>query len=84
MLLRVERRLKGEAPMRRRLREILIVGSALVALAACGQSNGQQNGSVGYGANPQLPKPSKTLLPTVKLYGPFHVTDWLRSACCPT
>ena len=53
--------------MHRRFREILIVGVALTALAACGQSNGQQNSAVGYGANPQLPKPSKSLLPTVKV-----------------
>jgi len=53
--------------MHRRFREILIIGVALTALAACGQSNGQQNSAVGYGANPQLPKPSKSLLPTVKV-----------------
>jgi glucose/arabinose dehydrogenase len=59
--------------MQRRLREILIVGGALAALAACGQSNGQQNSSVGYGANPALPKPTKTLLPTVKV---SEVVGW--------
>ena len=53
--------------MRRRFREILIVGAALTALAACGQSNGQQNSPIGYGPNPQLPKPSKSLIPTVKV-----------------
>ena len=53
--------------MRRRFREILIVGAALTALAACGQSNGQQNSAIGYGPNPQLPKPSKSLIPTVKV-----------------
>ena len=53
--------------MRRRLREILIVGGVLAALAACGQSNGQQNSAVGYGPNPVLPKPNRTLLPTVKV-----------------
>ncbi|RRN66270.1 sorbosone dehydrogenase family protein [Caulobacter sp. 602-1] len=53
--------------MRRRFREILIVGAALSALAACGQSNGQQNSAIGYGPNPQLPKPSKSLIPTVKV-----------------
>lgn len=53
--------------MRRRFREILIVGAALTALAACGQSNGQQNSTIGYGPNPQLPKPSKSLIPTVKV-----------------
>jgi glucose/arabinose dehydrogenase len=53
--------------MRRRVREILIVGGALAALAACGQSQGQQGGSVGYGPNPALPKPNRTLLPTVKV-----------------
>jgi glucose/arabinose dehydrogenase len=61
------------APMQRRLREILIVGGAVAALAACGQSNGQQNSSVGYGANPALPKPTKTLLPTVKV---SEVVGW--------
>lgn len=53
--------------MRRRYREILIVGGVVAALAACGQSQGQQGGSVGYGPNPALPKPNKTLLPTVKV-----------------
>ena len=53
--------------MRRRFREILIVGVALTALAACGKSNGQQNSAVGYGLDPQLPKPSKSLIPTVKV-----------------
>lgn len=53
--------------MRRRFREILIVGVALTALAACGRSNGQQNGAVGYGPDPRLPKPSRSLIPTVKV-----------------
>ena len=53
--------------MRRRYREILIVGAAMTALAACGQSQGQQGGSVGYGPNPALPKPQHSLLPTVKV-----------------
>ena len=53
--------------MRRRFREILIVGVTLSALAACGQSQGQQNSAVGYGPNPRLPKPSQSLIPTVKV-----------------
>lgn len=59
--------------MRRRLREILIVGGALAALAACGQSQGQQGGSVGYGPNPALPEPNRTLFPTVKV---SEVVGW--------
>jgi glucose/arabinose dehydrogenase len=59
--------------MRRRLREILIVGGALAALAACGQSQGQQGGSVGYGPNPALPEPRRTLIPTVKV---SEVVGW--------
>jgi len=53
--------------MHRRFREILIVSAAMTALAACGQSNGQQNSTIGYGANPALPEPSHALLPTVKV-----------------
>jgi glucose/arabinose dehydrogenase len=53
--------------MHRRFREILIVGGALAALAACGQSQGQQTSTVGYGYNPSLPKPTKALIPTVKV-----------------
>lgn len=53
--------------MRRQVREILIIGAAACALAACGQSPGQQNTTVGYGPNPTLPEPSRTLLPTVKI-----------------
>ena len=53
--------------MRRQVRKILIIGGVLAALAACGQSNGQQNSTVGYGPNPALPKPNRTLLPTVKV-----------------
>jgi len=53
--------------MHRRFREILIACLALTAVAACGQSKGQQNSTVGYGANPALPKPSKSLIPTVKV-----------------
>ena len=69
----VERRLKEEAPMRRQVREILIVGCAFAALAACGQSNGQQNSTVGYGPNPALPEPRRTLIPTVKV---SEVVGW--------
>jgi len=53
--------------MQRRFREILIVGVALIGLAACGRSNSQQNSAVGFGPNPQLPKPSQRLIPTVKV-----------------
>jgi len=59
--------------MTRRFREILIVGVAMTALAACGQSNGQQNSKVGYGANPALPEPRQTLIPTVKV---SEVVGW--------
>nr|WP_295107789.1 sorbosone dehydrogenase family protein [uncultured Caulobacter sp.] len=59
--------------MRRRVREILIVGAAAAALAACGRSNGQQNSTVGYGPNPALPEPTRTLIPTVKV---SEVVGW--------
>jgi len=53
--------------MRRRIHQILIVGGVVAALAACGQSQGQQGGSVGYGPNPALPAPQRSLIPTVKV-----------------
>ena len=59
--------------MRRRVREILILGVTLTALAACGQSQGQQNSAVGYGPNPRLPKPSGGLIPTIKV---SEVVGW--------
>jgi glucose/arabinose dehydrogenase len=40
---------------------------AVLALAACGKSESQTNSPVGYGYNPELPAPKKTLLPTVKV-----------------
>jgi glucose/arabinose dehydrogenase len=59
--------------MRRRFHQILIVGGVLAAVAACGQSQGQQGGSVGYGPNPALPEPQRTLIPTVKV---SEVVGW--------
>lgn len=58
--------------MRRRVREILIVGVAMAALSACGQGQ-SQTGPVGYGPNPALPEPRKTLIPTVKV---SEVVGW--------
>ncbi|PZR37338.1 sorbosone dehydrogenase family protein [Caulobacter segnis] len=58
--------------MRRRFREILIVGVAAAALSACGQSQ-SQTGPVGYGPNPALPEPHKSLIPTVKV---SEVVGW--------
>jgi len=52
--------------MNRRLRGILIVGGAVAALSACGQSQ-SQTGPIGYGPNPVLPEPRRSLLPTVKV-----------------
>ena len=63
--------------MRRLVREILITGVAAAALAACGQSQGQQNATVGYGPKPQLPKPTMALLPTVKV---SEVVGWSNDA----
>lgn len=63
--------------MRRQVRKILIIGVAVSALAACGQSQGQQNTTVGYGPNPTLPKPSRSLLPTVKV---SEVVGWSNDA----
>jgi glucose/arabinose dehydrogenase len=40
---------------------------AVLALVACGKSESQTNSPVGYGYNPELPAPKKTLLPTVKV-----------------
>lgn len=59
--------------MRRRIHQILIIGGTVAALAACGQSQGQQGGSVGYGPNPALPAPQRTLIPTVKV---SEVVGW--------
>lgn len=63
--------------MRRQVREILIIGVAASALVACSQSQGQQNSTVGYGPNPQLPEPSRSLLPTVKI---SEVVGWSNDA----
>ncbi|HJV40910.1 sorbosone dehydrogenase family protein [Caulobacter sp.] len=52
--------------MNRRVREILIVGGAIAALSACGQSQ-SQTPPVGYGPNPTLPEPRHSLIPTVKV-----------------
>ncbi|WP_066683594.1 sorbosone dehydrogenase family protein [Caulobacter sp. CCH9-E1] len=65
--------------MRRRVREILIVGVAVAALSACGQSE-SQTGPVGYGPNPALPEPRKSLIPTVKV---SDVVGW-PSGVTPT
>ncbi len=65
--------------MRRRVREILIVGVAMAALSACGQSQ-SQTGPVGYGPNPALPEPRKSLIPTVKV---SDVVGW-PSGVTPT
>ncbi len=63
--------------MRRQVREILIIGVAACALAACGQSPGAPNTTVGYGPNPTLPEPSRSLLPTVKI---SEVVGWSNDA----
>ncbi|PIC01375.1 sorbosone dehydrogenase family protein [Caulobacter sp. X] len=65
--------------MRRRVREILIIGVAMAALSACGQSQ-SQTGPVGYGPNPALPEPRKSLIPTVKV---SDVVGW-PSGVTPT
>lgn len=65
--------------MRRRVREILIIGVAAAALSACGQSQ-SQTGPVGYGPNPALPEPQKSLIPTVKV---SEVVGW-PSGAAPT
>jgi glucose/arabinose dehydrogenase len=58
--------------MRRRVREILIIGVAMAALSACGQGQ-SQTAPVGYGPNPVLPEPRKSLIPTVKV---SEVVGW--------
>lgn len=63
--------------MRRQVREILIIGAAVCALAACGQSPGAPNTTVGYGPNPTLPEPSRSLLPTIKI---SKVVGWSKDA----
>lgn len=63
--------------MRRRVRDILVIGGAVVALAACDRSNGQQNSPVGYGPNPALPAPQRALIPTVKV---SKVVGWADGA----
>ncbi|MFY8143180.1 MAG: PQQ-dependent sugar dehydrogenase, partial [Caulobacter sp.] len=63
--------------MRRQVREILIIGVAAGALTACGQSPGAPNTTVGYGPNPTLPEPSRSLLPTVKI---SKVVGWSNDA----
>ncbi len=50
---------------------------ALLALAACGKSQSQTSSPVGYGYNPDLPAPNKTLLPTVKV---SPVNRWANGA----
>jgi glucose/arabinose dehydrogenase len=59
--------------MRRSFRGILLVGVTGFALAACGQGQGQQASKVGYGPNPALPEPHRTLIPTVKV---SEVVGW--------
>lgn len=60
--------------MRRRFREILIIGGLFAALGACGQEQSQTpNSPIGYGPNPALPEPSRTLIPTVKV---SEVVGW--------
>ncbi|MBU4434380.1 MAG: sorbosone dehydrogenase family protein [Alphaproteobacteria bacterium] len=48
----------------------------LMSLAACGESESQTQGP-GYGPNPTLPEPSRTLLPTVKV---APVNRWAQGA----
>jgi glucose/arabinose dehydrogenase len=50
---------------------------AVLALAACGKSESQTTSAVGYGYNPALPAPNKTLLPTVKV---SPVNRWANGA----
>lgn len=50
---------------------------ALLALTACGRSQSQTSSPVGYGYNPDLPAPNKTLLPTVKV---SPVNRWVDGA----
>ncbi|NQE63782.1 sorbosone dehydrogenase family protein [Caulobacter sp. RHG1] len=58
--------------MTRRFREILIIGGAVAALGACSQAP-LETSKIGYGANPELPAPTKTLIPTVSV---SEVVGW--------
>jgi glucose/arabinose dehydrogenase len=63
--------------MPRRHHPIAMTAVAVLALAACGKSESQTNSPVGYGYNPSLPAPKKTLLPTVKV---APVARWAEGA----
>jgi glucose/arabinose dehydrogenase len=63
--------------MPRRHHPLAMTAVAVLALAACGKSESQTTSAVGYGHNPALPAPNKTLLPTVKV---SPVNRWANGA----
>jgi glucose/arabinose dehydrogenase len=63
--------------MPRRHHPLAMTAVAVLALAACGKSESQTTSAVGYGYNPALPAPNKTLLPTVKV---SPVNRWANGA----
>jgi glucose/arabinose dehydrogenase len=63
--------------MPRRHHTFAMTAVAVLALAACSKSESQTTSAVGYGYNPALPAPNKTLLPTVKV---SPVNRWANGA----
>src|SRR5207237_6896054 len=59
-----------------RMRSALLAWAATLSLAACGDT-AKLSASAGFGPNPTLPAPNKTLLPTVKV---AEAIGWQRGA----
>ena len=57
---------KKSLPMKHTVRSLAMLFSAMITLTACGEM-AKLPPSAGYGANPTLPEPNPTLLPTVNI-----------------